>query len=232
MAAPEQQFPAHVDIVKEGVAPQSVFLIKEGMAVAYRCLADGTRQIMAFFIAGDLCNGPVGTASPVDHSIEAITPVLVAPIPHEHMMETLANHPRISSAHCFSVRQEQAMLRERLVSLGRRDARGRVAHLLCELYWRHAAVGMMGKQGFRLALTQMDIADALGLTAVSINRVMQDFRRNSLVSTGNRMICLLSVPELQEIAELSEDYLLLNRTPKVSQRLQNGPTTISIRPEG
>ena len=101
------------------------------------------------------------------------------------------------------------MLRERIVSLGRRDARGRVAYLLCELLWRYAAVGLTNGDTFRLALTQIELADTLGLTPVHVNRVLKEFRGRGLLSMEHRVLNLLDVASLQDIAGFNRDYLNL-----------------------
>ena len=205
----ERHFHADVDIVDEGMAPRSVFLVKEGLAVRYRVLPDGRRQIMTCLIPGDLCDMHVFLLKARDHSIGTITPVRIAPISRESMMEVFAHHPRISAALWWSALQEEAMLRERIVSLGRRDARGRIAYLLCELLWRHAAVGLTDGEVFRLPLTQTELGDTLGLTPVHVNRVLKEFRARRLIAMEHRMVALLNVPGLQEIAAFDKSYLNL-----------------------
>ena len=201
---------ADVDIISEGMAPQPVFVLREGMAIRYRLLPDGGRQIMTFLIPGDLCNPHMFLLNTMDHSIGTITPVRVASIRRERMIGLLFDRPRISAAFWWSSLQEEAMLRERIVSLGRRDARGRVAYLLCELLWRYTAVGLTEGDIFGLSLTQNEIADTLGLTSVHVNRVLQDFRRQQLITLEHRRVALLDVPGLQELAGFNSDYLHLN----------------------
>ena len=101
------------------------------------------------------------------------------------------------------------MLRERIVSLGRRDARGRIAYLLCELLWRHAAVGMASNGTFRLPLTQTELGDTLGLTPVHVNRILKEFRSYRLIAIEHKMLSLLDMPGLQRIAGFNKDYLQL-----------------------
>ena len=105
------------------------------------------------------------------------------------------------------------MLRERVVSLGRRDARGRIAYLLCELLWRHAAVGLTDGDVFWLPLTQTELGDTLGLTPVHVNRVLREFRERRLISMQHRMLELLDVNGLQAIAGFNKDYLHLGGAP-------------------
>ena len=232
LAARDRHYPADVDIVAEGTTPLSVFLVKEGMAVRYRALPDGRRQIMTFLIPGDLCDVHVFVLKARDHSISTITPVRIAPISRESMMNVFAHRPRISAALWWSALQEEAMLRERIVSLGRRDARGRIAYLLCELLWRHAAVGLTDGETFRLPLTQTELGDALGLTPVHVNRVLKEFRARRLIAMERRMVDLLDVAGLQDIAAFSEAYLNLGGASEEVTRYFNSLEDIERRAEG
>ena len=213
LASYQEHCSADVDIIAEGMAPRSVFLILEGMAVRYRGLPDGGRQIMTFLIPGDLCDMHVFLAKAMDHSIGTITPVRIAAISREQMMDVFMLHPRISAALWWSSMQEEAMLRERIVSLGRRDARGRIAYLLCELLWRHVAVGLSSHGAFPLPLTQTELGDTLGLTPVHVNRILKEFRSRNLIAMDRKKIELIDVPGLQGIAEFTEDYLQLGGVP-------------------
>lgn len=214
LAARQESFPTHVDIVAEGMAPRSVFLILKGMAIRYRSLADGGRQIMTFLIPGDLCDIHVFLAKAIDHSIGTITPVRIAAISRELLMDVFTLRPRISAALWWSSIQEEAMLRERIVSLGRRDARGRIAYMLCELLWRHAAVGLTNNETFRLSLTQTELGDTLGLTPVHVNRILAELQSHRLISMDRKMISLLELKRLQEIADFTKDYLQLEGVPQ------------------
>ena len=205
----EERFAANVDLVSEGMAPRSVFLLKEGLAIRYRNLPDGGRQIMTFLLPGDLCDSHMFLFTTMDHSIGTITPVRVAPLSREDILDLFVQRPRISAALWWSALQEEAMLRERIVSLGRRDARGRIAYLLCELLWRHAAVGLTKGDVFRLPLTQTDLGDTLGLTPVHVNRILMEFRARRLIAMEHRMLNLLDVAGLQKIAGFNKDYLHL-----------------------
>lgn len=191
------------------MVPRSVFLLKEGMAMRYRNMPDGRRQIMTILIPGDLCDMHVFLLKEMDHSIGTITPVRVAPISRESLMGLFGSRPRISAALWWSSMQEEAMLRERIVSLGRRDARGRIAYMLCELLWRHTAVGLTDCEVFRLPLTQTELADTLGLTPVHVNRVLKDFRQQGLIAINQRILSLLKVEALQALAGFNKGYLHL-----------------------
>ena len=211
MTTGEERFDADTDLVSEGMMPRSVFLLLEGMAVRYRNLPDGGRQIMTFLIPGDLCDIHVFLLKTMDHSIGTLTPVRVAPISRDAVVQIFTKRPRISAALWWNSLQEEAMLRERIVSLGRRDARGRIAYLLCELVWRHAAVGLTDGDTFHLPLTQTELGDTLGLTPVHVNRILKEFRALGLISVEHRQVSLLNISRLQEIAGFNQDYLNLGK---------------------
>lgn len=127
-------------------------------------------------------------------------------IAREQVLDLALSRPRISAALWWSSLQEEAILRERVVALGRRDARGRVAYLLCELLRRHRAVSMVENgDEFALPLTQVGIADTLGLTPVHVNRMLQDLRRQGLITLEQHRLLLRDVEALQRIAEFNED---------------------------
>jgi CRP-like cAMP-binding protein len=215
---PDERFEADQDIVAEGQVPRSVFVLKEGMACRYRILPDGRRQIMTFLLPGDLCDLHVFLFKAMDHSIGTLTPVRVAAIAQTDVLDMTVRHPRISVGLWWSTMQEEAMLRERIVSLGRRDGRGRVAYLLCELVWRQQAVGQGRNDTIALPLTQSELADALGLTAVHINRVLQDLRQQKLLTLEQRRLVLLDIDALARIAEFNADYLHLGGAPERIRR--------------
>lgn len=110
------------------------------------------------------------------------------------------------------------MLRERIVMLGRANARARVAYLFCEFLWRYRAIGLSEDHALRLPLTQLDIADTLGLTAVHVNRVLQHLRREGLITMAHRRLIVHYPDRLQRLAELGQDYLHLTSMPADVER--------------
>ncbi len=213
-----ETFRPDVDISVEGTLPRSVMLVQEGMAVRYRNLPDGRRQIMTFLIPGDLCDPHVFLLKTMDHSIGTITAVRASSILRASLMDTFATRPRISAALWWSSLQEESMLRERIVSLGRRDARGRIAYLLCELYWRFDAIGLADNERFHLPLTQTELGDSLGLTPVHVNRVLREFREQRLIAIEHRILRMIEVEGLQEIAAFNKEYLHLGgASPEVTR---------------
>lgn len=214
LLARDEHFPADVDIITEGMVPSSLFVLKEGMAIRYRNMLDGGRQIMTFLIPGDLCDLHVFLLKTMDHSIATITPVRIARIARNELLDLYAQRPRISAALWWSSLQEEAILRERIVSLGRRNARGRIAYMLCELFWRHAAVGLTNGGVFRLPLTQTELGDTLGLTPVHVNRILKEFRARGLITTERQMLNILNIKGLQNVAGFNRDYLHFEGVPE------------------
>lgn len=206
----DERFEADRDIVAEDQVPRSVFVMTEGLACRYRLLPDGRRQIITFLLPGDLCDLHVFLLKAMDHSIGTLVPTRIASIARDDILDIMARHPRLSAALWWSTLQEGAMLRERIVALGRRDAAGRVAYLLCELMWRQQAIGMGQHDTIALPLTQVELADALGLTPVHVNRV----RRDKLLTLGQRTLVLLDIPRLAAMAEFSGAYLHLGEAPE------------------
>ena len=213
LCSSEKRFKGSVDILAEGDAPRSTFIVIRGMACRYRLLSDGRRQVLTFFLPGDLFGLHAFLLRSIDHFIGTIGPTRLVEINRDTVIEMVTHHPRIRAALWWSARQEDAMLRERIVSLARRNARGRVAYLLCELVWRQRAIRMSEGHAIRLPLTQTDLADALGLTPISVNRILQAFRREQLITLRQRRLTLWDVARLQNISGLTPEYLQLGSTP-------------------
>jgi CRP-like cAMP-binding protein len=214
LCASEEQFPAHADIAVEGEAPCAAFVLTQGMGCRYRLLADGRRQILGFLLPGDFFDPHVFLLRTMDHSVATLTPARLARIARAQAIEILVRRPRLAAAHWWSTLQDAAIQRERIVALGRRDARGRVAYLLCELVWRKRAIGASDDGAIQLPLTQVDLADALGLTPVHVNRVLQEFRKSGLITLAHRRLRLHDMAMLQLIAGCSETYLHLDGAPE------------------
>jgi CRP-like cAMP-binding protein len=204
-----ERYPADTDIIHQGQMPRSVFLLTEGMACRYRNMQDGRRQIMTFLLPGDFCDVHGFLLRSMDHSISTLTPVKLISVPRNQLIQLMFKHPRIAAALWWCSLQEEAILRERIVALGRRNARGRVAYLLCELWWRYDAIGLTRGSSVTLPLTQLEIADAIGLTPAHVNRVLMGFRDEDLINLSHRTLTLRNLPALQSIGDFNSDYLHL-----------------------
>jgi len=213
LCAREERFSHGQIIFNEGAAPRSAFVVTRGMACRYRLLPDGRRQILSFLIPGDLSELHVFLLKTMDHSIGAIMSTRIAAIERDIVVDIATNRPRLGAALWWCAMQEAAIARERIVALGRRNARGRVAYLLCELVWRQQAIQLAEGDTIRLPLTQTDLGDALGLTAVHVNRVLQRFRQDKLIELRERRLTVADFAKLQAVAGLKPAYLQFSSTP-------------------
>src|SRR5438105_11889440 len=213
LCSPEERVRAGGNIVVEGETPRSAFVLTRGMACRFRLMPDGRRQILTILIPGDFFDLHGFLLQAMDHSVATVGPTRIAAIGRAAVIDIVANHPRIGAALWWSTMQEEAILRERIVALGRRSARGRVAYFLCELVWRQRAIGMAEDHAIRLPFTQTDLADTLGLTSVHTNRVLQGFRRDQLITLERQRLILRDIERLQAISGLTPDYLKLSSTP-------------------
>ena len=206
-----RRIPRRTDIAAEGDRPEHVHLIISGWAARYKILPDGTRQIMDFLIPGDFCDLHVTLLEQMDHGIAALTTCRVAHIPGEAIDQLTSDNSLIARALWWSTLVDEGILREWIVNIGRRDAFERVAHLLCEMHARMKLVGLVDDGRLELPLTQEELGDATGLTAVHINRTLQRLRSEDLIKLGSGMLTILDVSGLQEVAGFKPNYLHIRR---------------------
>ena len=195
------------DLLSEGEAPRSVYLILEGWACHYRTLENGRRQIVDFSVPGDLCDLNLFILDAMDHSIGAITTLRVAEIGREVLRRVVTTVPNITTALWWQELVSKSIHREWIVNVGQRSARERIAHLLCEMFLRLESVGLT--QGFSCDFppTQTDIADATGLTPVHVNRSLQELRRCGLIELERQKLTIPDMSALQKAAVFNPAYL-------------------------
>lgn len=197
------------DIIREGDRPTHLNLVLDGWACRYKVLEDGRRQIISFFLPGDLCDLNIFILREMDHSIGAITKVTYAEITRE-AFDRVAEHPRVVQSMWWDTLVTVAVQREWTVNLGQRSAIERVAHLLCELFIRLRTVGLTQETSCELPLTQAEIADATGITPVHVNRTLQELRAQGLIVLQGKELTILDLDRLKEVALFNDNYLHLN----------------------
>lgn len=195
------------DLVREGEQPQFIYVLLEGWAARYNALPDGSRQISAFVLPGDFCDLGATVLERMDHSIVALTPVKVAYVSRALFGQLTRGRPGLVHALRWATLVDEAVLRAWIVNLGRCDARARIAHLMCELHARMKRIGLVRDGLFDLPLTQEQLADALGLTAVHVNRVLQRLRADGLIMLQSRSLTLLDADRLRSAAGFDPNYL-------------------------
>lgn len=204
-------FGAREDIIREGEEPRGVKLVLSGWACRYKALEDGRRQIVAFLVPGDLCDLNASILRGMDHSVAALTPVSAADIPRATIERVMAVHPRVTQALLWEQLVTAAIQREWMLCLGRRTAFERVAHLLCELFVRLRAVALTVGDACELPITQADLAEATGLSAVHVNRTLQELRGQGLIELRGKQLVIPDLKAVQDAAGFDPDYLHLDR---------------------
>ena len=202
-------YPPRQDIIREGDHVENIHLVMSGMAARYKLLPDGNRQIMAFLIPGDLCDIEVFVLDRMDHGICAVSETVCALMPAQRMKESLTDMSRLTQALWWSTMTDSAVLRERIIDHGRRDARERLAHLFYEMLLRYRVIGQAPGDRIPFPLTQEALADASGLTPVHVNRTLKHLRKAGLIALRERTLSVLDPLGLKRAASFNANYLHL-----------------------
>ncbi|HEV2082526.1 MAG TPA: Crp/Fnr family transcriptional regulator [Brevundimonas sp.] len=198
------------DVVREGDRPRVVNIVLDGFACRYKTLEDGRRQIVGFFMPGDICDPRVFILKQMDHSIASVGPLTIAEVGGEAMIAVTSESPRIAQAMWWATMVEEAIAREWILNVGQRSAVERMAHLLCELFLRLRAVGLTDGQSCDLPMTQVDLADATGLSSVHVNRTVQDLRASGLIVWKGKRLTIPNLRALQNVGMFNPNYLHLD----------------------
>jgi len=204
-------FDSDKTIIRADVELNSSMLLVDGFMCRYKDLRDGSRQITELHVAGDYADLHSFTLKRLDHNVLTLTPRRVAIVPHEALERITERHPHLTRVYWFATNMDAAIHREWALSLGRRSAIARVAHVFCELQVRLALVGLADEDGYALPLTQTDLAECLGLTAVHVNRTLKELREQELVSFRDGRVQLHDLAALRRLAEFDAGYLYLEK---------------------
>lgn len=205
--ARRRRFDAGHDMVHQGQLDQTAFILTKGWVCSYKLLSNGARQIVDFQIPGDFLGLRSVLLRTSDHNIEPITPVEAAEVHLNDLLQAIIHNPRLGTALMWASSRDQAMLVEHLVGLGRRNATERTGHLLLELAARLRLVGLGDKTGYDCPLSQYLIADALGLSAVHVNRVLRELREAGLVTFQNGRVQFDDFDGLVALVDFDRTYL-------------------------
>ena len=199
-----------IDVVCDGDRPDHVGVVLSGWACRYRQLEDGRRQIISYALPGDMCDLNVYILRHVSHSLATITSCTYAELSRDTLEALTAAHPRVLQGFWWDTLVNASIQRERTVSLGQRSAFERLAHLCCELFVRLRAVGLTDGDACPFPVTQADLADTNGVSAVHVSRVLKDLRRHGLIALHGRTLTIPNLPALMEAARFTPDYLHLD----------------------
>jgi CRP-like cAMP-binding protein len=191
-----------IDIICEGDSLGEMLFLREGWAYRYRLLGDGRRQVVNVLVPGDLLGPFTPTAR---RFVATLTNSLICRLSRRDLADAMSECPGFSAAVEALIVTEYELLAERMVSLGRRNAKERMAHMLLEMLQRLGRVGLVAENSFELPLTQEMIGDALGLSVVHVNRTLRTLREEGLATVGYGRATIHDREALAVVANSEDD---------------------------
>lgn len=222
-AGPVRVYGAHEDLIREGEQASGVAVVLSGFACRHKMLPDGRRQIIGYFLPGDMCDARVFILKRMDHTISTLAPSSVTTLSREAVLEITSKYPRLTRAFWWNTLVEEAIGRQWLVSIGQRTALERVAHLFCEIYVRLQSVGLATPEGCELPVTQSELADTVALSTVHVNRTLKELRRVGLVSMSSKSLVIHDFAGLRALAMFDPGYLHLEGEGLLRDRYSHAP---------
>lgn len=195
------------EIVVEGEKVDFVFVIETGWAIRFRMLEDGRRQILNFMLPGDCFDLMAINRARSDHSVSAASEVVLRRIKADVFLKTVAGNPRLAASFWWAAIQEEAILREQIVRVGRRSAKERMAHMILELNRRVATVTGALDDYLSLPVAQSLLADALGLSIVHVSRTLSWLKAEGYIRMDNKGIEILRRKDLAQMCDFDSRYL-------------------------
>jgi CRP-like cAMP-binding protein len=196
-------------ISREGDQPSRSCLIAEGLACISKVAAGGKRQIMAFYIAGDMPDLHSLYLRLLDSDIWAIADCRLAYMGHDDLRRLNREHPRLGEELWRATLVDVSVYREWMVNISQRLADSRMAHLFCEMMLRMQVEGLAQDGTCPLPVTQADLSEATGMSAVHVNRTLQELRALGLIAFGHGTLTIHDWEALVELADFRSDYLHL-----------------------
>ncbi|RZN36275.1 Crp/Fnr family transcriptional regulator [Bradyrhizobium sp. Leo121] len=194
-------------IVADGERPAECCLLAEGFTFRSKTTFDGLRQILSLHVPGEIPDLQSLHLKVMDHDLVTLTPCELGFIPHDALRQLNRERPNVASALWRETLIDAAIFREWIVNVGRRSATARMAHFFIELFRRLEAVGRTRDGGFELPITQVELADCLGISTVHVNRVLQDLRKEGLLTVNRANFHLLERKKLEQLAGFDPTYL-------------------------
>jgi len=201
------------ELTHQGELGQAAYILQSGWACSFRLVPNGGRQIIAFPIPGDIVGLRSMLLRTSDHSFSTLTDAVVCRVEEPRVKQVLNEFPLLGSAIMWATSRDEAMVVEHLVSIGRRSAFERTAHFFLELYDRLRLVGLASGIQFACPLGQAVVADALGLSAIHVNRVLRQLRERRLLTFHEGVVSIHRPGELAALAgyEILEDRPIVSR---------------------
>jgi CRP-like cAMP-binding protein len=193
--------------MREGDRPDRCAILVSGYAYRHKLTGDGERQILSLHIPGDALDFQNMFLSESDHNVQTLTRAQIAEVPRQPLEDLVLSHPAVGRAIMIHTLVEASIFREWVVNVGRRDARSRISHLLCEFAYRMTTHGLAPSGSYELPITQEQLADATGLTAVHVNRVLKGLQADGLIDRNRRIVTFPDWQRLRDVADFNPRYL-------------------------
>lgn len=201
------------DIVMQGQPYRALSVLIDGLALRYKVLSDGRRQVLNLIVPGDLIGLPACLFEGAIASVSGLTDTIVSRIEFEELFGLFRHYPRISAALFWTSARESGIYIERLATIGRRSAYERLAHLILELLSRLQVVGLASPDSFEMPLTQEMLADTLGLSLQHVNRMIRNMREEGLASFEEHKVIIHDMVSLVSLAGFEATYLSQHKIP-------------------
>ena len=220
-ATTSREVNAQTELISQGEAYRCGYILHTGWAIRAITLRNGRRQILNFVLPGDV----VGLTSPfftiANYSVTTLGPASVTEMTFTRFTEIFHTQPRFGAALYWQLAQEETIISEHLVNIGRRDAYARVGHLYAELYWRLDTVGLVQDSTYTAPLSQNMLADALGLSFVHVSRTLRRLRQDGLIEVNGSRVVISDLTALERAVDFEHTYLHLMATPVWLRRYQS-----------
>ena len=212
-----KRFDIHKDLISESDKAENLLIVASGWACRYGCVPDGGRQLTALLVPGDVANLDTLLFDRIAYSVRTLTDVTIVALPRIRALALADQYPGIARTFTGLAMVENAIASKWLLSLGRRSARSRVAHLLCEIAVR---LGIEDDDAvtFPFPLRQEQIGDLLGLTMVHVNRMIQQLRAEGFIDVCDRVLTIRDVAALRYAAGFDPAYLHMHETIDAAAR--------------
>ena len=195
--------------VREGEVPTGCGVLVSGFAYRQKLTGDGGRQILSIHVPGEALDFQNIFLNIADHSVQMLTRGHLALVLRSEIQTLVESSSSIAHAILVSTLVEASVFREWILNVGRRDAKSRLAHVLCELAVRLESHGLADEMGYHLPMTQAELADALGLTPVHLNRVIRSLETDGLINRTKREISFPDWDRMRDVADFNARYLHL-----------------------
>jgi CRP-like cAMP-binding protein len=202
-----KEIPDNQHAIRDGEKADRCCLVIEGFTIRSKTTGDGKRQILSIHIPGDIPDLQSLYLQEMDHDLITLTHCTLGFIPHAELRKAIRKRPNIAEVFWRDTLIDAAMFRQWIVNVGQRQARSRMAHLILELKKRLEVVGRTNGDTFRLPMTQHELADALGLTPVHVNRTVKQLRKEGLLQIQRQVVKILDEGKLTELADFDDSYL-------------------------